>query len=90
LKFFIILTFSRPVVVVSYLEIQQIKNSLNYWSFTKPFLPDIQPMAQDNRRLPSLQDRDERFAKVGLDYRDDAGEQDQVARPHHWVFVRAM
>jgi len=42
LIFFEFLVYLRPVLIVSYLQIQQTKNSLNYKSFTKLFLCDIQ------------------------------------------------
>ena len=58
-NFFEVFTLFRPVFVVSYLQIQYRKNSLNY-SFTKPYPCNIQ--SQNNRLVTetwSLRDRDE-------------------------------
>jgi len=40
--YFEFLRFSRPKLVVSYVQIRQTKNSYNYRSFTERFLCDIQ------------------------------------------------
>jgi len=42
--FFEILAFFIPALVISYLQIQQTKNTLNYRSFTKPYRCSIQSL----------------------------------------------
>ena len=58
LNFFLFLTFFWPVLVVSYLQIQQRNNSLNYKSFTKQYPCNIQSLRLVTETC-SLQDRDE-------------------------------
>ena len=81
LNFFKFLAFFQSVLVVSYLLIQQRKNSLNY-SFTNPYPCN----SQDNRLVTetcNLWEQDETWNLQDRDWDSQKWSQDQVSRLHH-------